>query len=59
MKEKEFNSVLIIGLGLIGSSLLRAVKEYGLAENIFGLDSNQKNIENVKNWGFYLKVLII
>ena len=38
MSAKEFKSVLIIGLGLIGSSLIRAVKEYGLTEKIFGLD---------------------
>ena len=45
MKKKEFNSILIIGLGLIGSSLARAIQEYELAENIFGLDNNKKNLE--------------
>lgn len=45
MSDKFFNSVLIIGLGLIGSSLARAIKEYKLANNIYGLDIDQKNIK--------------
>ena len=51
MNAKEFKSVLIIGLGLIGSSLLRAIKEYRIAENISGLDNNLKNIEKCKELG--------
>ena len=51
MSEKNFDSVLIIGLGLIGSSLARAVQEYGLANNIFGLDNNKKNLEKCVELG--------
>lgn len=55
MRKKEFNSVLIIGLGLIGSSLARAVKEYNLSNNIFGLDSNQENLEKCQELEFLTK----
>ena len=37
MNNIKLNSILIIGLGLIGSSLARAVQENRLAKNIFGL----------------------
>ncbi len=36
----KFNSVLIIGMGLIGSSIARALYENNITSNIFGLDSN-------------------
>ena len=45
MNNIKFNSVLIIGVGLIGSSLARAIKEYQISANIYGLDNN---IENLK-----------
>jgi len=54
---KEFNSVLIIGLGLIGSSLARALKEYDLAENIFGLDNDINHIEQCLKLGILDKGL--
>jgi prephenate dehydrogenase len=34
MIDTKFNSILIIGIGLIGSSLARAIKENDLAKNI-------------------------
>ena len=45
MTDVRFNSVLIIGIGLIGSSLARAIKENDLAKNIYGLDKNLNNIK--------------
>ena len=45
MKNLKFEKVLIIGTGLIGSSLARAIKENEVSKNIFGLD---KNLENIK-----------
>jgi len=45
MSKVKFGSVLIIGVGLIGSSLARAIKEYGLAEKIYGLDTSRTNLE--------------
>ena len=44
MKTK-FNSVLIIGMGLIGSSISRALTENHVAKNVYGLDSNDKVIK--------------
>jgi len=45
MTNTRFNSVLIIGVGLIGSSLARAIKENDFAKNIYGIDSNLSNLK--------------
>lgn len=45
MSKVKFDSVLIIGVGLIGSSLARAIREYDLAEKIYGLDTSRTNLE--------------
>ena len=42
---KKFDSVLIVGMGLIGSSISRALVENHVANNVFGLDSNNKVIK--------------
>ena len=42
---KNFNSVLIIGMGLIGSSISRALIENHVANNVYGLDSDDKVIK--------------
>ena len=55
MSEKAFDSVLIIGLGLIGSSLARALKEYKLSNHVFGLDSDQINIDKCIDLGLIAK----
>ena len=46
MSKINFNSILIIGVGLIGSSIARAVKEYKISKNIYALDINDKNIKS-------------
>ena len=45
MTKKLFNKALIIGVGLIGSSIARALKDYGLTGHIVGCDiaSSVKN----------------
>jgi len=45
----KFKSVLIIGVGLIGSSLARAIREYNISENIYGIDNDPKNIKKCKD----------
>ena len=45
MNKLKFESVLIIGVGLIGSSLARAIREHGLAGKIYGLDTSSTNLE--------------
>jgi len=42
---KKFDSVLIVGMGLIGSSISRALVENNVANNVYGLDSNNKVIK--------------
>ena len=38
-------SVLIIGMGLIGSSIARVIKEKKIADKIFALENDNKNIK--------------
>ena len=37
--------ILIIGVGLIGSSIARAIKKYNISQEIYGLDSNENVLE--------------
>ena len=53
MSKIQFNSVLIIGVGLIGSSLARALRELKISKNIYGIDNNEKNRNKCKQ----LKIL--
>ena len=46
---KKFNSVLIIGMGLIGSSISRALTEYQVANKVYGLDANDKVIKKCQD----------
>lgn len=39
-----FNSIIIIGLGLIGSSIARAIKKNKISNKIYGVDTNLSNI---------------
>ena len=41
MSNPKFNNVLIIGVGLIGSSLARSIKKNNIAKKIFGLDPSK------------------
>ena len=55
MNNIKFNSVLIIGLGLIGSSLAHAIKKKKLSDNIYGLDIDLDNILKCKRF-FYERI---
>jgi prephenate dehydrogenase len=44
-KKTEFNKVAIIGIGLIGSSLARALKASKRVKKIFGVDTDEDTIE--------------
>ena len=39
--NNTFNNVLIIGLGLIGSSVARAIRKNNISQKIYGIDKNQ------------------
>ena len=45
MINSKFNSVLIIGMGLIGSSLARAISDYNISKKIYGIDTNLNNLK--------------
>lgn len=47
-----FNRVAIIGVGLIGSSLARALREYGVAGSIVAIDRSEDVVRTVRNLGF-------
>ena len=51
---KKFNSVLIIGVGLIGASISRALMENYVANNVYGLDTDPKVIKKCQD----LKIII-
>ena len=52
---KKFNSVLIIGMGLIGSSISRALIENHITNNIYGLDCDENVIKKCKNLNILTK----
>ena len=37
-----FDKSLIIGVGLIGSSIARALREHGISSEIYGIDSSSE-----------------
>ncbi len=45
MSKINFERILIIGMGLIGSSLARAIKEYRISNKVYGLDTNITNLD--------------
>ena len=49
MNNKSYKSALIIGMGLIGSSIARAIRQKKIAEKIFAIDNNKKIINLTKN----------
>ena len=55
MIKKKFNSVLIIGMGLIGSSLSRAIYKNHLATNVFGIDTNKDVIKKCEELNLIVK----
>ena len=46
---KKFKSVLIIGMGLIGSSISRALTENDIVNNVYGLDTDPKVIKKCQD----------
>ena len=43
-----FNKILIIGCGLIGSSILRAINSRRLSKKIYVIEKSKKNISKIK-----------
>ena len=51
MNKDSYNSVLIIGMGLIGSSIARVIKEKKTAKKIYAIDNNKTIINITKDLG--------
>ncbi len=49
MNNKSYKSALIIGMGLIGSSIARAIRKNKIAEKIFAIDNNEITINLTKD----------
>jgi len=49
MKSSKIKSILIIGMGLIGSSLSRAFYKNSVADYVYGLDKDEKTIIKCKD----------
>ena len=47
-KNYSYSSVLIVGMGLIGSSIARSLKENKIAEKVYALDNNEDIIKTTK-----------
>ena len=42
MSNFNYKKILIIGLGLIGSSLARAIRKHKLCSELYGIDSDNE-----------------
>jgi len=49
MNNKSYKTALVIGMGLIGSSVARVIKQKKVAEKIFAIDNNQITINLTKD----------
>ncbi len=51
MTDTHFNKVAVIGFGLIGSSLARAIRRFGLAQEITACDHKETALEKITALG--------
>ena len=49
MSKKTYETALVIGMGLIGSSIARVLKEKKISKKIFALDKNNEVVSISKN----------
>ena len=49
MNKSLYKSVLIIGMGLIGSSIARAIKEKDIAEKVYAVDKDKSTLYKTKD----------
>ena len=52
----KFESVLIIGMGLMGSSLVKAMHLKQLANNVYGMDKDPEVIKKCKEMNLVVKI---
>ena len=51
MRTQNFNSILVVGIGLIGGSILRNISEKKFKGHLYGLDSNEEVINKAFELG--------
>ena len=49
MTDFLFHNTLIVGVGLIGSSIARALREHGISSEIHGIDDNADVLAKCKD----------
>ena len=52
--DLAFENILVVGLGLIGGSVLQTLKSQSYPGNTYGIDSNSSSISKAKEMGLIL-----
>ena len=52
--DSAFENILVVGLGLIGGSVLQTLKSQSYPGNTYGIDSNSSAISKAKEMGLIL-----
>ena len=50
----DFKNILIVGIGLIGGSILHALKERSFSGRIYGIDTNKSAVSSAYELGLIL-----
>ncbi len=48
----NFKNILVVGVGLIGGSIIRALKESSFSGGVYGIDSDEKAVTSAHDLGF-------
>ena len=48
----NFKNILVVGVGLIGGSIIRALKESSFSGGVFGMDNDKKAVTSAYDLGF-------
>ena len=48
----DFKNVLVVGIGLIGGSIIRALKDNSFSGNVYGIDKNKGSVTSAYDLGF-------
>ena len=55
--DLAFENILVVGLGLIGGSILQTLKSQSYPGNTYGIDSNPSAVSKAKEMGLILNIL--
>ena len=50
----DFKNILVVGIGLIGGSIIRALKDNSFSGDVYGIDNNKRSITSAYDLGFIL-----